>query len=991
MANFFKKFISNFNDINEYYNFLVNKTKDREYVGITNEWLIDNFYIVVEHKTNFTHDKKNIKKKSKEINSIYFCVKDIVLKNNYNVSLKILSDELRKYQKEENKYLSYLEIESIKEALVFIYIEKLNQICREEHKKLIDKESIISILKEREDKEIELYHFIKDDFLIEKNYNYIFELNRELKELGTKSNKLFKQLNELLEKKQISLKELINDEYQKKIENDILISNIFGDLKEFFELSREDLFEKISKTEKILMEDEIYDKMTTETKDLYRERLIYLAKKNHCHEVVYLKKLIDQADSSEYHIGFQLFKKKKNTLKVASYILTILAFTILVSFILSKYFIKFRLLGFLILLIPVSQLFVQIFNQILIRFVPTKVLPKIDYSKGIPKDSSTMVVIPTIIATREKIKEMFDTLETFYIINKSNNLYFTLLGDVKASNNEICDFDEDISKYGQEYANKLNEKYKKKLFYFIYRKRIWNEKENSFLGYERKRGALLQLNKILLNQMDKDAEQKYFNVNMLHNHDLSIKYVITLDTDTRLVLNTVLNLVGCMSHPLNKPVLNRAGTKVIRGYGIMQPRVSVDIEATNKSLYSQIFAGIGGFDTYTAVVPDVYQDCFNEGSFVGKGIYDLEVFDKVLSNTFPDNLILSHDLLEGNYLRCGYVSDIELIDDFPSKFLTDITRHHRWARGDVQIINWLLKKVPSKENSKVKNPINLLGKYKILDNIIRMFLHPMLLLILLLSLICGVVSPLWWFAFVVLEIAVPIIFYLKSKMNVKSRDKTTVYYKNLFFGGKSLVARCYIVFCTLPFYTKLYMDAFFRTLYRLFISHKNLLNWITAEEVEKTVRGDLVSYLRNFVPNLVVVVLLLIYGLITNNYIADLLALSFLTAPFILYFVSRDIDHDRIELNAKKINEIEEVALHTWNYFSDNLKEEYNYLIPDNYQENREQKLDLRTSPTAIGYSLTSIVGAYELGFINQEDALNLIENVLKKCRFLRKMAWALI
>ena len=186
-----------------------------------------------------------------------------------------------------------------------------------------------------------------------------------------------------------------------------------------------------------------------------------------------------------------------------------------------------------------------------------------------------------------------------------------------------------------------------------------------------------------------------------------------------------------MAHPLNKPVLNKNNTKVIKGYGIMQPRVSVDIEATNKSLYSQIFAGIGGFDTYSAVVPNLYQDSFGEGSFVGKGIYDLEVFDKIMNNTFPDNLILSHDLLEGNYMRCGYVSDIEMIDDFPSKFLTDITRHHRWARGDVQIISWLLGKVRNKNGQKVKNPINLLGKWKILDNIVRMFLHPTLLLILL--------------------------------------------------------------------------------------------------------------------------------------------------------------------------------------------------------------------------------------------------------------------
>ena len=309
MANYLKKFMTDFNNINDYYNFLVDKTKNKEYVGITNEWLIDNFYIIVEHKTNFIHDKKSIKKRYKMISNIYYVIRDIVIKNNYNVSLKILADELKKYQKDNDTYLSYLEIESIKDVLLFIYIDRLSVICKEENKKLIDKEKIYQVMKDRQDKDIDLSNFIKDDFVAEDNFNYLFELNRELKDLGTKSSKVFKELNEYLEKKNISLKELINDEYQRKIENDILISNIFSDLKEFFEISREDLFEKISRTEKILMDDDIYDAMTPESKDLYREKLLKIAKKNHCTEVECLDKMIENSDSKEYHIGFQLFKK----------------------------------------------------------------------------------------------------------------------------------------------------------------------------------------------------------------------------------------------------------------------------------------------------------------------------------------------------------------------------------------------------------------------------------------------------------------------------------------------------------------------------------------------------------------------------------------------------------------------------------------------------------------------------------------------------------
>ena len=336
-------------------------------------------------------------------------------------------------------------------------------------------------------------------------------------------------------------------------------------------------------------------------------------------------------------------------------------------------------------------------------------------------------------------------------------------------------------------------------------------------------------------------------------------------------------------------------------------------------------------------------------------------------------------------MRCGYVSDIELIDDFPSKFLVDITRQHRWARGDAQIIGWLGNKVKNKNGRKVKNPVNLLGRYKILDNIVRMFLHPMLLLTLFLAFTGSFEMSVFWICFVILEIAVSILFFLKSKMAKREKGKKDVYYKNLYFGGKSIILRSYIVFVTIPYYSKLYMDAFFRTMYRLLYSHKNLLNWITAEEVEKTVNGDLKNYIRNFSFNIITSIAFIVIGIITNNPLAFLLAAVFLTGPFVLYTVSRTIDYHSVDLKERKIEEIKDLALRTWKYFEDNLCEEYNYLIPDNYQENREEKLDMRTSPTAIGFSLSSIVCAYELEFIDEDKAIDLLGKILTSIESLDK------
>ena len=975
MYKLLNKYLSDFEYVTNYYNFLISKTKNHEFVGITNEWLIDNYYLLVDQKNNIILNKKELLKNKKILNENYELLSSIISKRNYNIDFKNLADELRRVQTETEKVLSYKEIELIVPTLVFIYVDCLNKLCHDEYRKLIDRDNISSIIKNNDN--LTLESFIKDDFDLNKMGYYIFEINSQLYKIKN-STKLFKSLNTYLQEKELSLKNLINEEYQNRIDSNILITNIYNSILKISDFSIEDLYEKISKTEKLLLKDSVYKDMTKESKMLYRRRITKLAKKNGVCEYNYVKSIQD-----DKHIGFKLFKDERYTLKFVLYIVLILLLTSTICYFLSKYFIEYHIIGFIILFIPVSQLIIQFINQFLISFVPAKIIPKLDYSSGIPDDARTMVVIPTIVSNVEKIKEMFDTLESFYLVNKTDNLYFTLLGDVKAHTEKVADYDEEISRYGREYVQRLNNKYKKEIFYFIYRKRIWNPKENCFLGYERKRGALLQFNKVLLGK--NIDNQKYYNVNMLDGKKLNIKYVITLDTDTKLVLNSALNLVGAMKHPLNKPVLNKKGNKVIRGYGLMQPRVGLDIEASNKSLYSQIFAGIGGFDTYSALVPNVYQDSFGEGSFVGKGIYDLELFDKILSNTFPDNLILSHDLLEGNYLRCAYVSNIELVDDFPSKFLVDTTRHHRWARGDTQIIGWLFRKVPSKDKSKVRNPLNLLEKYKIFDNIARLFLFPMLMIILLLAFTFSGLKSWLWVLFVVLELTISVIFFISGKMAIKDRNKIRIYYRKLFFGGKSILLRSYISFITIPFYTKLYMDAFFRTLYRLLISHKNLLNWITAEEVSKTQKDTLSNYFINFIFNIIVGAAFICIGILSHNFVAYFISIMFITAPLVLFRVSQDINHNKIELAEDEVNNLYDIAKRTWKYFKDNLCEENNYLIPDNYQENREEKLDNRTSPTAIGYSLTSIVSAYELDFITRDNAIDLLGKVLKTVDILDK------
>lgn len=992
--NKYKLFLENCNVIERYYNYLISLTNNHNFVGSTNEWIIDNYYMVAEIKVNL---KKNLKenKRLKEVinrseNQVYDLLNKACYSKNFNISYEDVLNEIKEYQNVEENYLTYNELESIPVALSFIIIDRLATLCKTKKESQTEKQKIRELVKSLGDKihngeVINLSDYITFDKEIGEHPEIIEQLNDSLTELGTSSNELFIQLDKMLEEYDLNLKDLINKEHIDSINNNILIANLFNTLRTILKIDVIDIFDKLSKTEKVLKQDSYYKSMTSETKGLYRNLITKNSK--HTTEYKYACSLLEKSSINDTHIGFYLMKRCNYSLRSKLYIISIIIFTLLISGLLSLITLDYWWLSFILLLVPISEVVIQLLNKILLKVYPCQPLPKIDFSKGIDKNNATMVVIPTIVKDKAKIDNMFQLLEKYYLANKSNNLYFTLLGDCSESTTEKTAFDEEISNYGIKKSEELNDKYNAKLFSFVYRRRVFNPGENKFLGYERKRGALIHFNKLLLGELSLNEYEKYIYKENVCDIKSDIKYVITIDTDTELVLNTALSLVGTMAHPLNKPVLNKKGTKVIAGYGIIQPRVNVDIESTNKSIYSQLMAGIGGFDVYSTIVPNFYQDVFGEGSFVGKGIYDLKIFDTILSNAFPENLILSHDLLEGNYLRCGYASDIEVIDDFPSEFLVEASRQHRWTRGDVQISGWLKRKVKDKKGSKVSNPLNLIEKFKIFDNIRRIMINPCMLLLLILSFICG--SSFWTFITVMMIISWPMLFYLKELLHRQNRKLFTFkYYNKLMFGFFSILYRILITFITIPYYSYLYLDAFIRANYRMHISHKRLLNWLTAEEAAKTLKKDLISYIKQFWMNYITSAILIITSLIVSpktSFIALIISIGFVSAPFILWSFSKRKDIVLIGLNERQNKRIKDMAYRTWLYFEAFLKEENNYLIPDNYQLNRENKEDTKTSPTDIGMSITSVISASELNFIDVKHALFLLNKIITTLEKLEK------
>ena len=531
----------------------------------------------------------------------------------------------------------------------------------------------------------------------------------------------------------------------------------------------------------------------------------------------------------------------------------------------------------ILLIIPCSEIVTQIVQYILSKTVKPKLIPKMDYQTGIPKEQATMVVIPTIVKTKEKVKELMKKLEIYYIANKSENLYFTLLGDCSESNKEEEEFDKEVIEEGKKQIEKLNKKYSQEhelpIFNFIYRKRIWNEKEESYLGWERKRGMLNQLNEYLLKNINNP-----FLYNSIEEIP-QIKYIITLDADTDLVLNTAQELIGAMSHILNKPIIDKQKNIVVEGYGIMQPRVGINLDVSLKTTFTKIFAGAGGIDNYTNAISDIYQDNFKEGIFTGKGIYDLKVFSEVLKNEIPENTVLSHDLLEGCYLRCGLASDIMLMDGYPTKYNSFMNRLSRWIRGDWQITKWL-------KNSK----LNLLSKYKILDNLRRSILEISIIIAAIYTIIIGNIYQISVKGLIILLSLTMMISQILELLNrcicKKEGEQKQRTFTPQISGIKGIIFRAIITLGCLPYKAYISLKSIIKTIYRKTISKKHLLEWVTSEEAERQSKTDIISYYKQMYINWILGAIVIILNI--KNICSVLLGILWILIPFIMCEISKE-------------------------------------------------------------------------------------------------------
>ncbi|HET9477902.1 MAG TPA: hypothetical protein VFO72_01070, partial [Pyrinomonadaceae bacterium] len=590
---------------------------------------------------------------------------------------------------------------------------------------------------------------------------------------------------------------------------------------------------------------------------------------------------------------------------------------------------------------------------------------------GIPDDARTFVVVPTIFINEDQVHELIERLEVHFLANQDPHIGFALLGDFPDAPAEEMPNDSLLLSVAQSGIDWLNQKHGEGRFHLFHRRRQWNAGENKWMGWERKRGKLEEFNRLLRGARDTSFVVRTADDALLR----SIRYVITLDSDTQLPRDVARKLVGAAEHPLNRPRFDESANRVTRGYGILQPRVSISLSSASRSKFVQIFSGYTGIDPYTTAVSDVYQDFFGEGTFTGKGLYDVDAFQRALEDRVPENALLSHDLFECLFARAALTTDIEVLDEYPASYEAYAKRLHRWTRGDWQIIRWLFPRVPHGSGKKVRNPLPLLARWKIFDNLRRSLLAPSLFLWFVAACAIFPGSAWLWALFILIVIAFPVYLHVTTDLLTHPKGiPWSSHFYSVWGQFRTNTAQIAFSFVFLPYQAYLMCDAIVRTLYRQLISKRKLLEWMSAAEAERSIRYDFVSYLSLMLPAEILALAALGLTAVLKPSglpLMGVLSAIWILSPLIALWASKPRPAVRQVLEDDEKHFARLIARRTWRFFETFVGKEDNWLPPDNFQEDPAPVIAHRTSPTNIGLLLLATSSAHELGYVG---TLELVE-----------------
>ncbi len=993
------------------------------------EWLLDNFYLVEEQiRTARKHLPRGYSRElprlangvSKGLPRVYDIALETISHGDGRVDSDSLTRFLQAYQSVEPLTLG--ELWAIPIMLRLALIDNLRRVASRVMANWADRNLAndwadrLSETVEQDAKSVVLTVADMARSQPPMTSSFVAEMARRLQGQSAALILPLNWIEQVLAESGLTIERLVQLDAQQQAAEQVSIGNSIRSLRVLAAVDWRSFVERLSRVDEVLREDpaDVYASMDFATRDHYRHVIERLAKNSEHSEEQVARAAIALANASpaevaqpgsKAHVGFYLIGDGRTLLErqlAARSTLSEgwqrllqkapLTFFLSPVVVLSLLFawpfvhtarsdgldgVALWLLG-AAALVMTSRLAIGLVNWLVTLTVTPNILPRLDYSEGIADGARTLVVVPTLMGSPHDVEELVEGLEVRFLANRDANLHFALLTDFMDAPSEVLEQDAALLTLASTLINALNDKYPATgagYFYLLHRPRRWSAAEGVWMGHERKRGKLAELNAVLRGEGFERFALIVGDIQALPH----VTYVITLDTDTQLPRDVARQLVGAMAHPLNQTVYDPKLHRITAGYAILQPRVSISLSSVARSLYAQLFGSDAGVDPYTRTVSDVYQDLFQQGSFIGKGIYAVDAFEQALAERFPDNRILSHDLIEGSYARSGLLSDVQLYEEHPARYSSDSKRRHRWIRGDWQLLPWLLPWVPKLSNGVERSRLDALARWKILDNL-RRSLEPLAFLLMLVWGWLALDSALsWTFAVLLLVLTQPLLNSLLELVR-KAHDIPLVQHLRVTWWASTLhFSRALLALVWLPFETALSVDAISRTLWRMWISQRRLLQWNPSREVERASSNSLPGLYRLMwsAPLLASVVGVLLSQRPAALLVAAPFLLLWWLSPCIAWWLSKPHSRTPFTPSTDDLLFLRILSRKTWAFFDRYVGPADNWLPPDNVQEQPVAVIAHRTSPTNMGMALLSHLAAYDFGYLSATRLLLRVEQSL--------------
>jgi cyclic beta-1,2-glucan synthetase len=817
-------------------------------------------------------------------------------------------------------------------------------------------------------------------------------------------------LDQRLSERQTTIDIVVHDELQRQSAATATIGNIITSLRMIAGLDWSDAFERVCLVDRVIEGACDFRGMDFPTRNLYRNAIEELARGSRCAELDIARRVADAATTAppgsrqadpgyallgagrlafEAAIGFRptlrgRLERACRAPGIGGYVGAVVAmtaaFTAAPLWVLAEAGIGgswIMLLGFAGI-IPASDAAVALVNRMAMWAFGATLLPALELAQGIPASMRTIVVVPTLLTTQSAVAEQLAQLEVHYLASPDGEVHFALLSDWTDSPTEHADGDADLLSSAAAGITRLNLRHRPApggdRFILLHRRRLWNAGEGSWMGWERKRGKLHELNRLLRGATD----TTFLNPQTLPT---DVRYIITLDADTRLPRDSVRRLVAKMAHPLNAPRLDTARRRVVEGYAVMQPRVTPSLPVgRSSSLFQRVFSSMDGIDPYAGAVSDVYQDLYGEGSYTGKGIYDIDAFEAALAGRVPESSILSHDLFEGIFARTGLATDVEVVEEFPTGYAVAAGRQHRWARGDWQLLPWVMPRaLQPAAGAAPGGALPAGGRWKILDNLRRTLSAPAAVIALAAGWLLPFDAALSWTVFVLATIALPALLPVIGDI-VPRRRRVMLrrHLQGLVAGLRHAAMLTVLVVVFLAHQAFLMGDAITRTLIRVFVTRRRLLQWVAAAQASDAPRLGMAGHYRRMAWAPAIGTVALVMGVWSQPFVWLLawpFAALWIASPAVAYWASQWSDASRRSaISNAETRALRMTARRTWRYFETFVTPADNMLPPDNFQEDPAPVLARRTSPTNFGLYLLSTASAYDFGWIGLADAVERLE-----------------